>query len=95
MIFDPLFQRLNRAFLGDRDAAEKEVNKLDSVFKNDGHGKPMDIESKVNELQCVYDMMKLRQEKGLANSDVDKVRINTVKADLEQAIAKLILYGNG
>lgn len=50
-------------------------------------------EDRVMELQSVYDELKMKQEQGLANTDIDKVRISTVKADLEQAIADFILQG--
>lgn len=51
-------------------------------------------EDRILELQGVYNELKLKQEMGLANSDIDKMRINTIKAELEQAIADFILQGH-
>ena len=48
-------------------------------------------EEKVTELQSVYDEVKKKEEKGSSISNLDKVQINSAKADLEQAIADLIL----
>ncbi|OGI06307.1 MAG: hypothetical protein A3I68_03110 [Candidatus Melainabacteria bacterium RIFCSPLOWO2_02_FULL_35_15] len=50
-------------------------------------------EDRVMELQSVYDELKMKQEQGLANTDMDKIRISTVKIELEQAIADFILQG--
>ncbi len=50
-------------------------------------------EDRVMELQSAYDELKVKQEQGLANTEIDKIRINTVKAELEQAIADFILQG--
>lgn len=48
-------------------------------------------EDRVMELQGVYDEMQMREEKGLASSSLDKLRMGTVKSELEQAIANFIL----
>ncbi len=52
-------------------------------------------EDRVMELQGVYDALQMKQEQGLAKSGIDKARIDTVKADLEQAIADFILQSHG
>ena len=48
-------------------------------------------EDQISALQGVYNELTMKSEQGLANSDVDKVKINTVKDELEEAIAQFIL----
>jgi hypothetical protein len=52
-------------------------------------------EDHVTELQSIYNELKMKQEQGLANTDIDKIRISTIKNELEQAIADFILQGYG
>ena len=51
-------------------------------------------EEKVIELQGVYDELTMKQEHGLTSSNIDKVRIDTVKSELEHAIADFILQNH-
>jgi hypothetical protein len=48
-------------------------------------------EDRVMELQGVYDQLQMKRDQGLAKSGMDKARIDTVKDNLEQAIADFIL----
>lgn len=51
-------------------------------------------EERVNELQSAYEEMKAKRDKGYLSSHIDELRENTVKAELEQAIADFILQNH-
>ena len=51
-------------------------------------------EDRVYELQSTYDEMKMRRDKGQLSSHIDELRENTVKAELEQAIADFIIQNH-
>ena len=95
MNLTPVLKNLKKYLFNNNDT-EKEINGLENILKGELRNSSFAPESKksenrIIELQSVYDELKDRQEQGLTISDLDKLRINTVKSELEQAIGDSIL----
>ena len=91
MNFDRLIKNIISE-LGNIRKNEDGVAELEGFLHRELRGKK--AEEKVSELQDIYGELVVREEQGLANSDVDKVRISGIKAELEQAIADFILQNH-
>ena len=86
------FDRLIKNIISELSNTRKNedgIVELEGFLNRELRGKK--AEEKVSELQDIYDELVVREEQGLANSDIDKVRISGIKAELEQAIADFIL----
>ena len=93
MNFNRLIHRLINELRDNGREHEDGVTELEGFFKRELRGtrKP---EDRVSELQSAYNELSIKREQGLPGSGIDEMKMNTVKAELEQAIADLILQNH-
>ena len=86
--FDQMFYQ--RRLVSDKEDSAENTEHLENFFKEELR-KDFNAEKRIIELQRIYDELQMKQEEGAVGLNIDKIRLDTVKAEFEQAIADLIL----